>query len=90
MQLYRIDGAGKNLIAEIHNDRVVFLHPSIQRVINLQKYVVLPAIRPLMDRFGGSNKIPLDHPKFAKAVEIYLNNEIVTRAPSFFEWINGS
>lgn len=87
MQLYRTDGNTRSLIAEIKDDQVVFLHPSIQHIIDLHKSIVLPAIRPLMAQFGGSNRVPSSHPKFGKAVKIYLDHEIVTRAPNIFQWV---
>jgi hypothetical protein len=89
MQLYRTDGDTRSLVADIDDNQIIYLHPSIQRIIDLQKCIVIPAIRPLMEQFGGSNRVPLTHPKFSKAVKIYLDHEIVTRTPTIFQWIHG-
>lgn len=88
MKLVRNTEKGSVTLAEIQGNQVLYLHPTIQRVIDLQKCVILPALQIYTDEFGGQKVAP-DHPRYARAVKIYLTNEWVTRAPQLHQWING-
>ena len=86
MQLYRIEGGHHSLIADIYDDQVLYLDPSIDRVIKLQG-ISLPAIPSLTEQFGGSSHVYPEHPKFSKAVKIYLDNDLIPRAPHLYKWV---
>lgn len=87
MKLVRINGNESITLAEIRGKNVVYLHPTIQRVIDLQKCIVLCPLRPIIDQFGSS-KVPIDHPEWAKAVKLYLDFDWVSKAPNLHKWIN--
>lgn len=88
MKLVRSTDKGNVTLAEIQDGKVTYLHPTIQRVIDTQKCVVLPAINAITEQFGGQ-QVKCDHPKWAKAIKFYLNYEWVTRDPKAHRWING-
>lgn len=88
MKLVRTTSTGNTTLAEISNNEVKSLHPSIQRVLDKQKCVVLPAIKAITDQFDGQQRVKKDHEDWAKAVKIYLDFEWVPRAPNDIMWTN--
>ena len=87
MKLIRVDGINNITLAEIQGNEVVYLHPTIQRVIDLKKCIVLPPIKPIIDKFG-SQEVKQGHAKWAKAVQIYLELDWISKAPKAHKWIN--
>lgn len=88
MKLERTDINGQtSIIAEIKENEVVFLNQSIQRVIDVKGRVSLPHTKPNIDQFGSSI-VKDTHPKWAKAVKIYLDTDWVSKDPEAYKWIN--
>lgn len=89
MKLYNIKTNPPTVIVEFdRRNRVVFMHPLLKRLIDVQKGVVLPAIKKLTDQFDGLCKIPREHPKFSTAFKVYLEIEFLTH-PDCYSWGNG-
>lgn len=88
MNLFNISAAPRVLIAEFtRGEHLAYLHPSIQRTLDIEQGVAIPALSALRDKFEGLDHIPKDHPLFSKAVKLYLELEIISRSPSSFQWI---
>ena len=85
MRLVRIEDQKE--MANIQQNKVVYLHPTIERVINQQGRIVLPALKNYKDMFGGYIVTP-DHKKWAKAMQIYLEHDWRARYSNLFQWAN--
>jgi len=90
MRLFRIDKNPPVLVADINEqNNTVKLHPSIKGPLEREHNgeVALPAIKLYAEEFNTQNyRVPLGHPKYAKAIKIYLENEIIPIHPNSYMW----
>lgn len=87
MKLIRVEGTRNITLAEIKGNEVIYLHPTIQRVIASKKCIILPPIKPIIDTFGAS-QVKQSHLKWAKALKIYLELDWISQNPKAHKWIN--
>lgn len=83
--LERVSEEPHKTIAIIEGDKVVYIHELFKKTIDIHGGVTIPSIGMYIEKFGSTVVHPT-HAKYAEAVKIFLDFDVVAKHPKSYVW----